>query len=132
MKKSFLFKALIVSILLCISLETLVAQQAVVTVNQDGKIPELLTLKKQLEKENKLSNGYTIQLYYGDLSKANYIMSRYRGSYGAWPVSLEYETPNYKVWVGDYATRIEADRALLEIKEKFPSAFILKPSKSKK
>ena len=129
MKSTFLFKVFIVSILLCISSELSFGQQAVVTVNQDDKIPQLLTLKKELEKENKLSNGYTIQLYYGDLSRANYIMTRYRGSYGAWPASLEYETPNYKVWAGDFATRIEADRALLEIKKKFPSAFILKPSK---
>ncbi len=123
------FKLLIVSILIVFSAEISFAQQATVTVNQDSKIPELLTLKKKLEKENKLGSGWTIQIYSGELNRANSAISRYRGSFDAWPVALEYETPNYKVWAGDFASRIEADRALLEIKKKFSEAFILKPSR---
>ncbi|WP_432412626.1 SPOR domain-containing protein [Rasiella sp. SM2506] len=125
MKKSHLFKIFIFSILLAFSSEISFAQQATVTVHQDSKIPELLHLKKELEKDNKLGDGFTIQLYYGELTKANSVLSRYRASYTAWPASLEYETPNYKIWAGDFASRLEADRALLEIKEKFPAAFIL-------
>jgi hypothetical protein len=106
--------------------ENLVAQPATVTVNADAKIPQLLELKKQLEKDNKLSDGYTIQLYYGELNAANSVLRKYRNSYGAWPASIEYETPNYKVWVGSFATRLEADRALIEVQKSFDSAFILK------
>jgi peptidoglycan hydrolase-like protein with peptidoglycan-binding domain len=105
------------------------AQEGTVTINQDSKIPKLLTLKKSLEKDNKLTEGYTIQLYYGELNRANSVIRKYRGIYGAWPASIEYETPNYKVWVGNFATRLEADRALVEIQDNFSSAFILKPNK---
>ncbi|MAZ73849.1 MAG: translation initiation factor IF-2 [Flavobacteriaceae bacterium] len=129
MKKSHILNLFIFSILLLVSSEILVAQQATVTVHQDSKIPELLNLKKELEKDNKLGEGFTIQLYYGELNKANSVLSKYKANYNAWPASLEYETPNYKIWVGDFASRLEADRALLEIKENFPAAFILKPSK---
>ena len=87
--------------------------------------------KKDLEKENKLSDGYTIQLYYGELDKANQMLRKYRGSYGNWPASIEYETPNYKVWAGNFASRIEAERALIEIQKNFSSAFILKPERRK-
>ena len=38
-----------------------------------------------------------------------------------------YETPNYKVWVGNYYTQLEADKRLLEIRKKFRSAFIFRP-----
>ncbi|QIE60129.1 SPOR domain-containing protein [Rasiella rasia] len=131
MKTSQIFKLFIASILILFTSEISFGQPATVTINQDSQIPKLLTLKKQLEKENKLSDGFTIQIYNGDLSKANYNMSRVRGSFSAWPVSLEYETPNYKVWVGDFTTRLEAERALLEIKKKFSSAFILQPAKGK-
>ncbi len=120
-----MFKIFIFSILVAFSAEMSIAQQATVTVHQDNKIPELLNLKKELEKENKLGDGFTIQLYYGELTKANSVLNSYRASYSAWPASLEYETPNYKIWAGDFASRLEADRALLEIKEKFPAAFIL-------
>jgi hypothetical protein len=129
MKKSHLFKIFIFSILLVFSAEISFAQQATVTVHQNSKIPELLNLKKELEKDNKLGDGFTIQLYYGELTKANVVLNKYKASYSAWPASLEYETPNYKIWAGDFSSRLEADMALLQIKEKFPAAFILQPSK---
>jgi hypothetical protein len=94
------------------------------------KIPKILELKKSLEAENKLAVGYTIQLYYGELNEANNIIRKYRNNFDSWPASIEYETPNYKVWVGNFNSRFEADRAKLVIKDKFPSAFILKPDRS--
>ena len=131
MKASLPHKLIIFSILcLFISLGTQ-AQNASLTVNQDSKIPELLSLKKSMEKNNKLTDGYTIQLYYGELNKANSVIRKYRNSYGVWPASIEYETPNYKVWVGNFTTRLEADRALLEIQREFQTAFILKPERKK-
>jgi len=119
-------KLFIISVLLMFFAGNLVAQQATVTVNEDAKISQLLELKKQLEKDNKLTDGFTIQLYYGELSKANSVIKKYRNSYGAWPASIEYETPNYKVWVGSFTSRLEADRALVEVQRSFNSAFILK------
>jgi hypothetical protein len=124
-----LFNLFIFSFIALFFSEIVTAQSGSVTVNQDEKIPELLELKKKLEKENKLSDGFTIQLYYGNLNRANSIIKDYRNKYGSWPASIEYETPNYKVWVGDFTTRIEADRALLDVHRNFPSAFVLKPNK---
>ena len=120
------YKSFIVSVLLMFFTVNLLAQQATVTVNEDAKISQLLELKKQLEKDNKLSDGFTIQLYYGELNKANSVIKKYRSIYGAWPASIEYETPNYKVWVGSFSSRLEADRALVEVQRSFNSAFILK------
>jgi len=130
MKKSINI-LLISSILLLAATPSLFAQQGQVSVNQDAKIPQLLELKKDLEKRNKLSDGFTIQIFSGEKSSANAVISRYRSTFAAWPATLEYETPNYKVWVGNYATRLEADRALLEIQEKFTAAFIFKPERKK-
>lgn len=107
------------------------AQTATLTVHQDPKITELLRVKKELEKENKLTDGFTIQLYYGEMDKASQVLIKYRSNYVNWPASIEYETPNYKVWAGNFATRIEAERALLDIKKNFSSAFILKPERRK-
>ncbi|MBT8261614.1 MAG: SPOR domain-containing protein [Bacteroidia bacterium] len=131
MRLSIIPKIFISSILIVFASEIAVAQQATVKVNQDSQIPRLLKLKKSLEKDNKLSDGYTIQLYYGELNKANSVIKKYRNLYAAWPASIEYETPNYKVWVGNYSTRLEADRALIEIQREFSSAFILKPERKK-
>ena len=107
------------------------AQNATLTINQDPKITQLLDLKKNLERDREFSDGYTIQLYYGELDKANQILKKYKGSYSDWPASIEYETPNYKVWAGNFTTRIEAERALIEIQNNFTSAFILRPERRK-
>lgn len=130
--KNFYNTVLIFSFLAAFGCFNSFAQQGVVTVSQDAEIVKLLRLKKSLEKQNKLTDGYTIQLYYGELPKANEALRKYRAAFSAWPADIEYETPNYKVWVGNYDTRLDADRALLEIQTKFPSAFSLKRTRKKK
>ncbi|GEQ85255.1 hypothetical protein ULMS_07630 [Patiriisocius marinistellae] len=129
MKKTLVFNIFIFSLLAACSLETVKAQTPVVTVNADTQISELLKIKKQLEKDNKLADGYTIQLYYGDSNGANAVMKKYRMRFGSWPASLEYETPNFKVWAGNFTNRLEADRALMEIQKEFSAAFILEKKK---
>lgn len=125
MKKHSTFNLFVISILVTFFTQLAIAQPGSVTVNVDSEINELLILKKSLEKENKMDQGFTIQLFYGDLEQANISLKQYRNLYGSWPASIEYETPNYKVWAGNFATRIEADRALIIIKKKFSSAFII-------
>lgn len=129
MRKFIFFKQFVISILLTIFTHSAIAQTGNITVNADSKINELLTIKKALEKENKIDEGYTIQLYYGNLENANSTIKKYRNTYVTWPASIEYETPNYKVWAGNFATRIEADRALIEVQKGFSSAFILEKKK---
>lgn len=124
------YKLLVFSILMSFLSINISAQEATITLNEDLKIRQLLELKKSLEEENKLTDGYTIQLYYGEKNRANNVIRKYRYTYDSWSATIKYETPNYKVWVGNFSSRIDADRALIEIKEKFPSAFILKPERN--
>lgn len=98
---------------------------AVVTVNADPNLKELLKTKFS----SKTNSNYKIQLYYGSLNKAHGVLNRFNDKYGQWQGKIQYETPNYKVWVGNYQTRIEADKALMEISKNFPHAFIFKPEK---
>ena len=103
------------------------AQTAQVTINQDNRITELLDLKSNLTKENKLADRYKIQLYSGSLNTASATLKKYRNTIGTWTSAIKHETPNYKVWIGNFRNRLEADRALLEIRKEFSSAFIFKP-----
>ncbi len=125
------FKSIIFSLIAFSISMTLAAQQSSIMINEDSRIPKMLEIQKNLEKENRLSIGFTIQIYYGELSKANEILEKYQQNYTDWPASIEYETPNYKVWVGNFNTRIEAERVLLLLKKEFSAAFILKPDRKK-
>mgnify|MGYP002620172943 CR=1 FL=1 len=120
---------LFVSLLIVFQLQGIQAQQGVVTIQEDEKVTELLRLKAKLSKENKLTDGFTIQLYNGELKEANSTIREYNRSLSSWSATIEYETPNYKVWVGNFLTRLEADRALLEIQKTFPNAFVLRPER---
>lgn len=103
------------------------AQTGQATINQDERITELLELKGELEKEGKLTDRYKIQLYSGSLNTASSVLKKYRNRVGTWSSSIKHETPNYKVWIGNFRNRREADRALMEIKKDFTNAFIFKP-----
>lgn len=92
------------------------------TINSDPNIKTLLDTKLS-EKNN---GNYKIQLYYGSLNKAHGVLSKFNNKHSQWTGKIEYETPNYKVWVGNYQTRIEADKAMIQISKNFPSAFIFK------
>ncbi len=103
--------------------------EATVTINQDPKINTLLDVKSKMEKDGDFSDRYKIQLYNGNLNKANDVLNAAREFFPQWSSSLQYETPNYKVWIGNYRTKLKMDRALLEIKKEFPNAFPFKPEK---
>ncbi len=105
--------------------------EASVTIHQDSRIKMLLDIKTKMSKDGEFSDRYKIQLYNGSLNKANEIMKSFNQLFPKWESSIKWETPEYKVWVGNYRTRIEADRALRDIQEEFSGAFIFKPEKNK-
>ncbi|WP_378213363.1 SPOR domain-containing protein [Christiangramia antarctica] len=104
------------------------AQEGTVHIQQDSRIEKLMEVKKGLNEGNKIGDRYVIQLYYGDNGEANNVIQKYRSLY-EYSSEITYEAPNYKVWVGKFRSRLEADRALLKIKENFPAAFIPKPQR---
>lgn len=117
------------ALLFVFQIHNIQAQQGEVVVHEDERVTELLRLKAKLSKENKLTDGFTIQLYNGELKEANSTIREYNRTLSSWSATIEYETPNYKVWVGNFLTRLEADRALLEIQKTFPNAFVFRPER---
>jgi hypothetical protein len=105
------------------------SQQGQVSVNQDENISILLDLKKEMNKNEHDSDRYKIQIYSGHRGAAQNAKADFNQFFNEWNPTLEYETPNFKIWAGNFSTRLEADRALKRIKKKFPSAFIFKPKK---
>ena len=73
---------------------------------------------------------YKIQIYSGNRNSAQAAKKNFTSTFNDWPSKIVYETPNFKIWAGNFRTRLEADRALKRIKREFPGAFIFKPKKS--
>ncbi|MGY3791498.1 SPOR domain-containing protein [uncultured Aquimarina sp.] len=97
-----------------------------VTINQDPRIQQLLNIKTKMDKEGVLSENYRVQLFTGDLNEANEVQNKAETAFPQWSSEIVYETPNHKVWIGNYRSKLEMDRALKEIKKEFPTAFPFK------
>ena len=106
------------------------AQEGRVQINQDTILPRLLQIKTDMSKESRIGDRYKIQIYSGDVNEATSKIKEYRSLFTKWPANVEYETPNYKVWVGNFRNSVEADRALEEIKQAFPAAFRFRPERN--
>lgn len=105
------------------------AQEGAVTIHQDEVIPALLEQKTEMVKDGIIGDRYRIQLFSGDNNQASKVIKEYRSLFPQWSSTIVFETPNYKVWVGNFRNSLEADRALLQIKKSFPAAFRFKPEK---
>ncbi|NLP57472.1 SPOR domain-containing protein [Lutibacter sp. B1] len=93
--------------------------------SENKKINQLIEQKREFNKTNKNSIVYKIQLYNGNESQAYKIKYNFNVSFPEYNVKIIYKAPEWKTQVGNFKTRLEADRALLKIKEKFSSAIVL-------
>lgn len=103
----------------------LFSQNELVQINKDTRIDTLLKLKKEIKKN---TFNLKIQIFSGERDKALELIENHDESgYINTSIELVYETPNYKVWIGDFYSQLEADKKLLMIKKKYPEAFIFRP-----
>lgn len=98
------------------------------TVNTQ-KIDSLLILKKEMINDYEIKSFYTIQLYSGERRNAVEAKNEYDKKGYDFKSIIEYETPNYKLWVGRFRTKLYADKAFAEIKDDYPSALIFRPGR---
>ncbi len=107
-----------------ISIYPIFGQNGSVSINQSKRLDSVINLKKELN--SKIQN-LRIQIYNGDRENAEQIIKEFIEIFNDTLADVIYETPNYKVWVGNYYTQLEADKKLIEIRKKFRSAFIFRP-----
>jgi len=74
------------------------------------------------------SKYYHIQLYNGqNIDKARSIKAEFLENFPGTYAVVEWESPEFKVWVGEYENKLSADQALLKIRKIYPNAFIVNP-----
>jgi RNA recognition motif-containing protein len=108
------------------------AQEAEINISQDPKIDKLLTYKTEINQETDNDNRFKIQIFNGNLQNAQRAKAKFESRNSEIVPKIKFETPNYKVWVGNFRTSLEADRFLEEVKKIFPNAFRFTPPKKKK
>ena len=105
------------------------AQEQNITVKQDPKFEQLLNDKRKINASISTNDTYKIQIFSGKSDEAKEMLRSFKREFNNIDGTIIFQTPNYKVIVGNFKTRIEAERNLEEIKKSYKSVFLLKPSK---
>lgn len=100
-----------------------------IKLNQTVSVNTALHKYIQANSEKQLS-GYRIRVFYDNSPQARtrsesiaaYLNAQYPGT----RVYRSFESPNYKVTVGDYRTKDEALKLFMVLKNTYPTAFIIK------
>jgi len=101
----------------------LYSQKGEIAITQSIEIEKIIEIKKEL---NKNSSMLRIQIYNGNRDEAKEIKEKFEKRKIDSIVDIVYETPNYKIWIGNYINQLEADIKLLEIKKYYSDAFIFR------
>lgn len=118
----------LISIMLIFLSYSLVNAQDENVVYNDTLTQKLFQIKKDYSKRIFESTYYTIQIYFGDLKNADSILIDFQKKYEGIKSELIFETPNYKVRIGDYRDINIASQKLEEIRRTYPGSFIIKLS----
>ena len=100
------------------------AQDGKVSVNVDKNISRLMAIKKEI---HKAQSSIKIQIFSGSRRNAEAKLIQFNLDFPEISTVMVYETPNYKIWSGDFRTQLEADRALIKVRKIYKEAFSFRP-----
>jgi archaellum biogenesis ATPase FlaH len=105
------------------------AQDERTNLKQDAKFEQLLNEKRKINPSLTINDSYKIQIFNGSNDNAKKILNEFKQANQDLDATIIFNTPNYKVWVGNFRSRIEAERYLVDIKKKYNNVFLIKPGK---
>jgi hypothetical protein len=107
----------------------IVAQEPKTVINQDQKFEQLLKEKRKINISLNTNENYKIQIFNGTNDGAKKILNDFKQNFNEIEAIIIFNTPNYKVWVGNFKTRIEAEKNIIEIRKKYKNILLIKPNK---
>ena len=103
-------------------------QQGQLNINQDKEITKLLEIYKTALKDN---DYYRVQIGFStNDAKAQNLKSNAAIDFPNLPARIDFASPTYRVRIGRFKTKLEAERMYNKIRRKYPNAMLLKPKKS--
>lgn len=97
-------------------------------VNQDSRIDRLMRKQRDVYAANSTMNGFRVQIFMeiGNeaVDHARATKAAFENQYPELPIYLSYEQPYYRLRVGDFRNRIEAEKYLRILKPQYGVAFV--------
>lgn len=122
-------KTLILSVIILGSISYGMAQNGEINIKQDANITRLLEVYKI---SNSKSNFYTIQVGFGSYSKAEELKQQVDIDFPALKSKIIFDSPTYRVQIGQFKSKLDAERKFKEVRIKYPESLLLKPEKTTK
>lgn len=95
-------------------------------VDFESRLQTLVNRHIAINANTKVLDGYKVQVYAGaDRQAANRAKSTFLNLFPEYSALLSYVAPNYRVRVGEFILKQQADLFKREIKEYFPGAFVV-------
>lgn len=116
-------------LVITISIAKLNAQSKNTIINQDPKVEQLMNEKIKINNSLSINDRYKIQIFSGVSDIAKKTLHEFKQENKNEDATIIFQTPNYKVWVGNYRSRMEAERNLIEIQKKYKNVLLIKPTK---
>jgi len=102
---------------------------AQVTINKNQKFDDLLSEKRKINTSIMVTDKFKIQVFYGENQQARKVLSEFKQKYRDIDGTILFSSPNYKVLVGSFKNKIDADRTRLQIIKEYPNALVVKPTR---
>lgn len=131
MKKTLSFipsRILITALLICGVYTALSAQQGRLSIEEEPGISKLLELYKSSDTAD---DYYTIQVGFGNYNQAERLKREVEIDFPSWYSRIIFDSPTYRVQLGRFRNKLDAERAFLEVRQKYPASLLLKPKKSR-
>jgi len=131
-------KRLLIIIFVLLAYQTFAQTKGEVIVVKDPLIDSLIAKRIELNKIKPTvtnpgstaivsSMGYRVQIYYGSDRKEVFAeQAKFKANYPKLNTYITYKEPNYYLRVGDYRTRLEAQKFLNELRPSYPTLFIFR------
>ena len=126
LKKITSFSILIFTILFS---QNIFSQTSNTIIEQDEKIKKLLQEKRKNNSGITINDKYKIQIFFGNIEESKKTLLAFKKEFIQTDGTIVFSNPSYKVWVGSFKSKIEAEKALMSLKKKYPSAVIIEPNK---
>ena len=81
---------------------------------------------------NSKSNFFTIQVGFGSYSKAEELKQQVDIDFPDLKAKIIFDSPTYRVQIGQFRSKLEAERKFKEVRIKYPESLLLKPEKTTK
>jgi hypothetical protein len=101
-----------------------------VVIHQDARVDSLLKIRKQLNAEYSQLEGFRVQIFMESgnsaVQQAESIIRSFREEFPDVPAYLSFGQPYYRIRVGDFRNRIEAEGFLRTLIGRYNQAFVVK------